>query len=117
MPMGTERIAAVTYSFATAAGATSLSPEHHPGEVDAVQLDVTDTIIEHEVWSILRREAGTDDPPTAQFTSPVERSFLFPGTLSFEYSLVQVDAVVPPSHETADQSADEPGGSRFDWDV
>jgi hypothetical protein len=36
-------------------------------------------IIEREAW-----EAGTDDPPTARFTSPVEGPFLFPGALSFE---------------------------------
>ena len=41
-------------------------------------------IIEREALSFLRWEAGTDDPPTAQFASPVEGPFLFPGTLSFE---------------------------------
>jgi hypothetical protein len=74
-------------------------------------------MIEREAWSVLRREVGTDHSPTARFPSPKEGSFVFPGTLSFEQSLVQVDAVAPSSYETVDESADEPGRFRFGWDV
>jgi hypothetical protein len=52
-----------------------------------------------EAGSVLRWEVGTYDPPTPQFTSPEEGSFLLPGILSFEQSLVQVDAVAPSPPE------------------